>query len=154
MQSRPKRLFQGQSWPGQLGNGYPSSGGGPNATRRRAIFTTIVQPDKPIARKGSLTNFCDLFPAVLCQVKLRAVTMRIYLRLNRWFVGYLKGSNIRRLNFYKRSWCGVNLRCQCVSLTPKRRLNVILRSSWKAHDPGTRAWTDRQRHGPPVSVPA
>lgn len=32
-----------------LGNGYPSSGGGPNATQRRAIFTTIVQLDKPIA---------------------------------------------------------------------------------------------------------
>ena len=51
----------GRSWSMKM-NGYPSSGGGPKTSRPRAIFTTIVQLDKPIATKVLLPDPGCLYP--------------------------------------------------------------------------------------------
>lgn len=45
-------------------NGYPGSGGAPNTSRPRAIFTTIVQLEKPIATKVLLPDPVSLCPGL------------------------------------------------------------------------------------------
>ena len=55
-------FWGGRSWSSMRMNGYPSSGGGPKTSRPRAIFTTIVQLDKPIATKVLLPDPGCLYP--------------------------------------------------------------------------------------------